>query len=249
MRIIVQAGQMVLMFAILVILLQFTRDNSVPSYLIWIISVLVAATFVVLNRLTATILSTSSLIGLEAYDIVVRHTECRLVLDDIHGKKARYTKKKTIIANRDGVDRYVEKGIWMEGSYAGLEVTGRPPVQSKIRPVDDNTNRFDLIIMFGRQLKRGESVIVEMSWDIIDSFTKTEEFFTTNFGHPLNEYALKVKFPIDRPVKKAWLNFTPGKPGSVISDSSLVTSEDRRVVEFKVSYVQPGMKSILYWEW
>jgi hypothetical protein len=182
------------------------------------------------------------------YDVVVQDTDCILEIQDPAGEMALYTKTKTIVATKDNVSKYTENGIWFDGTYDDFRIEAEG-VRHEFRGVPENRNYFDIDIFFSPPLQRGEQKLIKMSWTIKDSFLNNMEFFTTTFNRPIKKYHLTVKFPHEKPVKNAWVNFTYMEKKITILDRGLNISIDHYSIDFALPYARPGMKSILFWEW
>ncbi len=179
--------------------------------------------------------------------IITRATSARLILLDVEGKRARYTKEKEITTNAPSLDKYTEFGIWSQGPLENIEVSDN--ITCTPRPESDRENHYDLDFYFKTPLLKKQIRDISVSWTSKDSYINDTEYFTVNFSHPSNMYTLRIIFPEARPVKEAWVDFTYLGEKTSITEKNLHISHDRLELLFTMNQVFPGMKAMVIWNW
>ncbi|MFH1699406.1 MAG: hypothetical protein ABIE07_02365 [Candidatus Zixiibacteriota bacterium] len=180
-------------------------------------------------------------------DYIVGLTDCTLELLDKSGEKARYKKEKTIYANIDSLNHYEEKGFYFDGDF-DLDSIESNCTHTLKKVNVENDNRYRIMLNWSPPTKKGYQKNISLSFRVNGAFKNDIEFFKTRFIHPIKEYRLRIKFPADRPVKDAWVDFKYQDKETKIEKGYALDIKDNEII-YKIYYARPGMESKLSWHW
>ena len=98
--------------------------------------------------------------------------------------RMRYSRKWTLQARRDGLDRLTDKYSWTGTGSVQLSapLNGQDVQHRDRRGV---WQQYD--ILFGRQISKGDEIDVEVVWDLEDTLETAVDFFSTSIDKPTDK--------------------------------------------------------------
>ncbi len=238
----------IIMVVVIFLSLSLVQYENMSSSVIGAISVAITAFFILLRfyirslKLKEMDKPQFEKFARDYFTNMIETTSFLKIMDNTGGR-VNYKKHKLLKSNQNMLKEYKEVGIYFDGHIEDFEIN------QECKRHNFTKNYMNLTVKFDPPLMKGETKAIDVSWTFIDCFTNSQEFFTTHFHFPTQEYTLIIDFPKDRPYKSASVKIEP--PGTKLFPLSqhFIDTTDNKRIEFKIFHVPPDTKTIVFWEW
>jgi hypothetical protein len=175
--------------------------------------------------------------------VKIKKTAKHLIINNKQGTNAQISGRHDICVNHNGVSEFWINGIGATGTVEDIRL-------DRMRPslVEPTLGTVRVCKRFPTELRRGETLSVEFSWSVKDSFPADTESLIHSVDYKTRALLMTVKLPAARKciTARAYtaINHHPQK----ILEQPQV-SLDRRTITLDVSRPKQGLQYVIEWDW
>jgi len=177
----------------------------------YIVGIISTAAFLLLGLLIYTHLK------YQRYPFSILSDTITLDIKDSAGHLAHYEKQQKLRANHNGVTSYIEHGITTDGQTTNFQTNpGQVLPPFLIGGVTHVETRFST------PPQKGKPFLRHFSYDFIDSFTKSTEFYEFRTDYPVKKVFITIIFPSTRRCLSATVYHIVGVAQMKIADLPVI---------------------------
>ncbi len=181
------------------------------------------------------------ILRMPSWTIIEMHWTLKILTTD--GKSVAFTSEAKVRANQKGLTEYSHRRISADGSIRNFRLFSTPINKNDIQKIAGEYIVYDRFNSMRRWQKRN----LCLSYDLIDSFTKSTESITCVPDYFTREFRIDLYFPIGRIPRN--VKAYRGLGAEIHELTTPNCSPDGQKVTWEGHKLKPGQYYTIEWDW
>jgi hypothetical protein len=161
---------------------------------------------------------------------------------DVGGTSARFESTRRLRTNMRGIKEFWQRSLTQDGTISNLLFDGNPPDL-----VESNAGMMSACVRFGRELTKGEEILIRFSYDLANAFPNPKKEGVFHLESFKTKY-LFLSVDLPKPCTRAEFVKTYGGEQQELLDPPTISPDHKRIqVEVKKTVL--GATYHLDWYW